>query len=52
MARPKKSSTPDRQPALPLNDPTTRLLLQLRVGDVVLDQAGAEWEVCHVLSGS
>ena len=46
MAGPKKPSRPDRQPALPLEDPRTRVLpMQLRVGDVVLDRLGNDWEV-------
>jgi hypothetical protein len=36
----------DRQPVLPLDDATTRVLpIQLRVGDVVLDRNGDDWEV-------
>jgi hypothetical protein len=46
MPRPKKRSSPERQPALPMDDVTTRVLpMQLRVGDVVLDRNGDDWEV-------
>ena len=46
MARSKKRATPDRQPALPLDQSTTRVLpMQLRVGDVVIDGNGDDWEV-------
>ena len=46
LARPKKRWIPERQSALPLGDPTTRLLpMQLHVGDVVLDRTGNDWEI-------
>ena len=45
MARPTKP-TRERQRALPLEDQATHVLpVQLRVGDVVFDRGGNDWEV-------